>query len=726
MTRTTTKPNWAPVFHGMINRLTHPPTSLLELLRSAPPEELWIDDITDDATDGDTSDANYGSNTPAQPAERLSVLHALAALQLARICHPLGKLHAPGAITMIDTGPRILVDPLVEVLGKAVLPSGVRAIIARETSDNQPGLLIVKPSGDGASAQRGFLEALHAAIFTRQPCLILRPEGTILPADLAKLLPPPLTPLPMDRAALQELLRVMFTGVRPTQVTKSIARLPKGAALGSLTPEAIALALRASNPSGVVAAIKAHLDTARASTTTGLTIPLDHFDPDQPAVKAARQATHDLVAWRAGKLAWSDIPNGLIFFGPPGTGKTQLARAMATEAGLPIVETSAAAWQKGANLSLMLERMQASFSEAQRAAPCVLFIDEIDTMGTREERNHNSSYHDQVMAAFLVGITQLRETAGVILAGATNRLSGLDAAVLRPGRFDLKLPLGMPTRAAIAVMLAGRLSGDSICADARARLATRAIGLSPAQIDGALRQARAECRAVGQPLSEEAIAAAFDNGPGTLPALAWRIALHEAGHAAIAIRLGMSVTRITAGPKSGWVEWMAPATEGLTTDFAARIAVHMAGRAAEEELLGTPSAGAGGSDSSDLANATQLAMEIELRSGLGSSGLLWSDAKAHLLHAHPALRDRVEAHLQNGLRMARDMIRRMPLLVEGLAQVAQREGELSGPALAEWAETIRSFDPDIQQTPPGGIVIFSGRTAKGSEPDDPPGPQTLG
>jgi hypothetical protein len=644
---------------------------------------------------------------------------ALAALHLARVVSPLSALHAPGAITVLDAETVEFASTLADVVTEYALPAGVPVRTAAPAACDQNGLLIVKPpTGKAAEAQKTFLQTLRATLQGTEPCLILFAEGLTLPADLARFLPPPLALPPLDRAALRALIQVMFPAVSEAEITRACAALPQSPL--PLSPEAVALAFRATTPLAVVQTLLAQKDRLRSLKPPSVT--LAQCDPEQAAVQAARQAVCDLTDWRKGKLAWSDVPNGLLLYGPPGTGKTLLARAIAAEAKLPIIEVTAAQWQEGSSLGPFLEKMHASFAEADRAAPCIFFIDEIDTFGNRAERNHNSSYNDQVVAGFLVAVTKLREVEGVLLVAATNRIEGMDPAILRPGRFDLKHPLTLPSRAGVRAVLDKLLAKDRIPQAAKADLTRRALGRSPADIDAAIRSARAACRKDGKRLTAARIADHLTGGMTQPPGLPWRIAIHEAGHAAVAIRLGMAVTRIVAGATGGRVEFAGRQREGLAPDYAAEIAVQLAGRAAEEVLLGEASSGAGGSEISDLAQATQLAMDLELRTGLGATGLLWQPAPLQLMPHDRQIRAQLEAHLQTGLETARILIARMPRLVEGLAEALFREGELSGRALDTWTKEIRVFDPHIIDQPPGTLVIFPGPRAGAAGREDTEGP----
>ena len=730
-----TASDWRPAFHAIVARLRQVAVDPRRAAAMAGPRAeasaLWDDPEEDEGPDeGPDDTAEDGSDpqtglsegpeidswaldlalTP-HPAHlhRPALSHVLAALHLARAVQPLARLHAPRALTLIPVGGAVPLSALADVVSTAVLPPRLHIVTAgaHPVPGGHPTFFLLKPLDDSAGAQKTFAQSVRGVLLSDQPGLILLPDGIRLPPDLSRILPAPVTLPPLDRAGLLAMLEAMFPDRRPDRLARALSDLPQGADLAALSPEALGLAFREADPAAVIAALTRLCAPGATAPASGPAKPrLGQFDPEQPAVQAARRTIADLAAWRDGMLAWQDIPNGLLFHGAPGTGKTLLAEAMAAEADVPILRATLGKWQEDATLGPMLARMQASFAEARRAAPCVFFIDEIDAIGTRAERNHNSSYGDQVMAAFLLAVTALREVEGVVLVGATNRLAGIDPALLRPGRFDLKLPLDLPSRAGIQAMLSTLLAGDKVSARAKRRLALLALGRSPAEIAGALRSARATCRAAGRRLTEAALAQALTGGEEPSSDLHWRVALHEAGHAVVGIRLGLQVARITATPFGGHVEWRPRRQEGLAGDFAARIAVQLAGRAAEELFLAAPSAGAGGGETSDLALATELATTLELQSGLGTAGLLWWRDPERALQLSPRVQTRVAAHLEAGLATATEMIRQMPHLVRALAEALLAEGELSGKTLTLWATAIRTFDPETRNHT--RVVAFPG------------------
>ncbi|MDT8854752.1 AAA family ATPase [Paracoccaceae bacterium Fryx2] len=340
--------------------------------------------------------------------------------------------------------------------------------------------------------------------------------------------------------------------------------------------------------------------------------------PDSPAAQAASALVADLHAWREGRVAWDEIPHSLLLHGPVGTGKSHIARAMANEPGLRFVTASFAEWQRCGHLGDMLKAMHASFAEATSLAPCILFIDEIDSAGSRSGGNSsNSSYHRQVVNGFLLAIDELNAAGGVILVGACNDPEALDPAILRPGRLDQKVAVPLPHRAAIAAVLKQRL-GTALTGAEIDRLSQRLIGESMATVDALIRSARSAARVAGRPLDLAILEARLPQ-PAPSPAVSWRVAVHEAAHAVVAHLLNQGrVTRVSLAQGGGLTEQTFDHGESLEGAFDDHLTVYMAGRAAKRLLLGAVSAGSGGPKESDLAQATRLATLIETQFGLGA------------------------------------------------------------------------------------------------------------
>ena len=155
----------------------------------------------------------------------------------------------------------------------------------------------------------------------------------------------------------------------------------------------------------------------------------------------------DLKAYHEGQIPWSAVDRGLLLDGPPGTGKTTYAKALAKSAGLPLVIGSLAQWQSAreGHLGHCLAAMRESFAEAKRKAPCIFLIDELDSFGDRGQfTDHNKDYSTQVVNAFLEALDGAGGRQGVVVIGATNHVGKIDPAITRAGRLDRTVEIPLP------------------------------------------------------------------------------------------------------------------------------------------------------------------------------------------------------------------------------------------------------------------------------------------
>ncbi|NEH61383.1 AAA family ATPase [Rhizobium leguminosarum] len=169
----------------------------------------------------------------------------------------------------------------------------------------------------------------------------------------------------------------------------------------------------------------------------------------------------DLAGYLAGDLAWSDMSTKLLLSGPPGTGKTTFARAMCNSLRLPLVVTSVSTWLQGEYLHAVLDRMSNTFAEARAQAPCILFIDEIDGIGTRVSASRQyADYWNACVNKLLELLDGAVKTDGVIVVGATNRPNEIDEAIRRSGRLETHIEIPRPDIPALAGILAHHLGDD--------------------------------------------------------------------------------------------------------------------------------------------------------------------------------------------------------------------------------------------------------------------------
>jgi hypothetical protein len=183
----------------------------------------------------------------------------------------------------------------------------------------------------------------------------------------------------------------------------------------------------------------------------------------------------DVADYLAGDLAWSDMSTRLLLSGPPGTGKTMFARALCNSLQMPLVVSSVSTWLQGDYLSNVLDRMADTFAEARALAPCILFVDEIDGIGSRVSATRPyADYWNTCVNKLLELLDGAVKSEGVIVVGATNRPGEIDEAIRRSGRLETHIEIPRPDISALTGILAHHLGSDldNVAADTTERSAS--------------------------------------------------------------------------------------------------------------------------------------------------------------------------------------------------------------------------------------------------------------
>ncbi len=376
--------------------------------------------------------------------------------------------------------------------------------------------------------------------------------------------------------------------------------------------------------------IKRFLEGTAATETKGG--PKVTFD-DVAGQESAKREIAELVDYLHNPEDYTklgaEVPHGVLMVGPPGTGKTLLARALASEAGVPFFSISASEFIE-VFVGVGASRVRRMFDEAKKRAPSIIFIDELDSIG-RVRGTGIGGGHDereQTLNQILALMDGFEGHEAVIVLAATNRPDVLDPALLRPGRFDRHVTLDIPDKDARAAILAVHTRKMPLAEDVDlGAVAAGTPGFSGADLknlvnEAAMMAAREKARAVTAPHFDEMRDRVMMGAVRSLaiqPEERHRLAVHESGHTLLAHFLAHAdplhkVTIIPRGRTLGATH-MLPEEERhtLPEDYLKdRLAVMLGGRAAEKAMLGSLSSGA----DDDIHQATQLARAMVARWGM--------------------------------------------------------------------------------------------------------------
>jgi cell division protease FtsH len=366
-------------------------------------------------------------------------------------------------------------------------------------------------------------------------------------------------------------------------------------------------------------------------------------------------------------LVGAKIPKGVLLVGPPGTGKTLLAKAIANEANVPFYSVAGSEFVE-MFIGIGAARIRDLFKKASENTPCIVFIDEIDAVGRERGAGigGGNDEREQTLNQLLTEMDGFKENKGVIVVGATNRVDILDAALLRPGRFDRQITVGLPDRLGRIGILKVHARNKPFAEDVSlVQLANRTPGFSGADLANLLNEsAILATRYKKQKISKNEVNEAADRIIGGIAGASMEdtknkklIAYHEVGHAIVGSVLENhdDVEKVTLIPRGGakGLTWFAPEEDQTLvsrSQLLARIITTLGGRVVEKVVFGDPEITTGASN--DLQQVTNIARQMVTRYGMSSIGpIALEDNNNEQMFlggdSNEAIADRIDAEVCN-------------------------------------------------------------------------------
>jgi len=364
-------------------------------------------------------------------------------------------------------------------------------------------------------------------------------------------------------------------------------------------------------------------------------------------------------------LVGAKIPKGVLLVGPPGTGKTLLAKAIANEANVPFYSVAGSEFVE-MFIGIGASRIRDLFKKASENTPCIVFIDEIDAVGRERGAGigGGNDEREQTLNQLLTEMDGFKENKGVIVVGATNRVDILDAALLRPGRFDRQITVGLPDRLGRIGILKVHAKNKPLAEDVSlVQLANRTPGFSGADLANLLNEAAIlATRYKKTTITKNEVNEAADRIIGGIAGATMEdtknkklIAYHEVGHAIIGSVLENhdEVEKITLIPRGGakGLTWFTPEEDQTLlsrSQLLARIISTLGGRVTEQVIFGDPEVTTGASN--DLQQVTNIARQMVTRYGMSNIGpiALEDDNNGQMFlggESNEAIADRIDSEV---------------------------------------------------------------------------------
>ena len=367
-------------------------------------------------------------------------------------------------------------------------------------------------------------------------------------------------------------------------------------------------------PTEAIAYLRERCKARLAQVSAGTSPRLEELHGLGEARQVAEDLIADIAAARAGKIAWSAVDRGVLLVGSPGTGKTTLARAIARACEVKFIHASAAQWQSTGALDVHLRAIRESFAEARRYAPAILFLDEIDSIGNREQLSgSNAVYQTEVIIAVLEQLQGIDPEEPVMVIAATNYVEKVDPALRRAGRLDQVVTIPLPNVAGLEQIFTYHLKpyrqAKEVGRDVDTKLlAQLAFGLTGADVEFFVRGAARRARKARRGMTQADLVAEITRRPRRpdsvvrlTPEEMRRVAAHEAGHALIGLlspRAAHEITFVSIVPRTngslGFTATVPPEGAVMTRrEVLERLQMVLAGRAAEELVYGKDDVGLG-------------------------------------------------------------------------------------------------------------------------------------